>query len=380
MFFLLISKIIPPTSIVVPLISKYLLFTFIMNILSVLNTCLVIGFYFKELHLEHMPAWFRFLFLKLLPTILFVRRKRKLNIFHSKELTKSVELYPKQEGTAEPSNGRLNPRLLTPPGSSPRNALPPMVGVHSPQSRPNSLFRSPSYACEETASLGYASPYSHMKQRSDAKMSRTKQSYSHHDLVVSQEMNGGKVATSTVRKVLMGNPGLFDNNEAIIEAYLKDKLAEKMVVGQNRRGRKTKGFLLNQTPVVKNSLYKTNQQQPVAPALPQPSPGMFEMRRRLKIPLSKLNEPADVDHSPKPKILKSTLKKAHSINMNEQKPIWSDETAARPKKKRLITFDTFRFSKRFSRLCHSVDYIASIYKDKAELNEVSSPHQTTPNL
>ena len=35
-FLLLVSKILPPTSLVLPLIAKYLLFTFIMNTLSIL--------------------------------------------------------------------------------------------------------------------------------------------------------------------------------------------------------------------------------------------------------------------------------------------------------------------------------------------------------
>ncbi len=81
-FFLLIAKIIPPTNIVVPLISKYLLFTFIMNILSVFNTCIVVNLYFQNHKLDFMHPWLRVLLFKLLPLVLFIKRPAlvKLNV------------------------------------------------------------------------------------------------------------------------------------------------------------------------------------------------------------------------------------------------------------------------------------------------------------
>lgn len=82
-FFLLISKIIPPTSIVVPLISKYLLFTFIMNILSVLNTCLTINFYYKRLKIEQLPESIRIFVTDMLPRILFMKKRKKKHINNS---------------------------------------------------------------------------------------------------------------------------------------------------------------------------------------------------------------------------------------------------------------------------------------------------------
>lgn len=99
MFFLLISKIIPPTSIVVPLISKYLLFTFIMNILSVLNTCLTINLYYKHFKVDHLPKSIQFLVTNLLPRVLFMKKRKKntkiknslLNdIDHEKKCLKSM--------------------------------------------------------------------------------------------------------------------------------------------------------------------------------------------------------------------------------------------------------------------------------------------------
>jgi len=72
-FFLLISKIIPPTSIVVPLISKYFLLTFILNILSILSTCIVINVYHNES--KEIHPWLHFIFVKFLATLLFMENK-----------------------------------------------------------------------------------------------------------------------------------------------------------------------------------------------------------------------------------------------------------------------------------------------------------------
>jgi hypothetical protein len=82
-FFLLIAKMIPPTSVVVPLISKYLLFTFIMNILSVLNTCFVIRLYYRNLKMEKIGPWANFIFFKAIPVLLFMKKK-KIDINKSK--------------------------------------------------------------------------------------------------------------------------------------------------------------------------------------------------------------------------------------------------------------------------------------------------------
>ena len=46
-FLLLVSKILPPTSLVLPLIAKYLLFTFIMNTVSILVTVVIINWNFR---------------------------------------------------------------------------------------------------------------------------------------------------------------------------------------------------------------------------------------------------------------------------------------------------------------------------------------------
>lgn len=66
-FLLLVSKILPPTSLVLPLIAKYLLFTFIMNTFSILVTVVIINWNFRGPRTHRMPHWIRVVFLKYLP-------------------------------------------------------------------------------------------------------------------------------------------------------------------------------------------------------------------------------------------------------------------------------------------------------------------------
>ncbi|XP_076103500.1 acetylcholine receptor subunit beta-like 1 [Mytilus galloprovincialis] len=72
-FLLLISKILPP-SLKIPLIAKYLLFTFIMNIFAICLTVVVINRNYRTPRTHKMPYWVRFVFLYMLPKLLFLER------------------------------------------------------------------------------------------------------------------------------------------------------------------------------------------------------------------------------------------------------------------------------------------------------------------
>lgn len=80
MFLLLVSKILPPTSLVLPLIAKYLLFTFLMNCISILATVVIINWNFRGPRTHKMPNWIRGLFLKYLPALLLMRRPKKTRL------------------------------------------------------------------------------------------------------------------------------------------------------------------------------------------------------------------------------------------------------------------------------------------------------------
>ena len=73
-FLLLVSKILPPTSMVIPLISKYLIFTFIMNIITILTTVIIINWNYRTPRTHKMPKWVRIVFIDFLPKILFIKR------------------------------------------------------------------------------------------------------------------------------------------------------------------------------------------------------------------------------------------------------------------------------------------------------------------
>lgn len=79
-FLLLVSKILPPTSLVIPLIAKYLLFTFVMNFLSVLVTVVIINFNFRGPRTHTMPNWIRVVFLEYLPIMLRMKRPKKTRL------------------------------------------------------------------------------------------------------------------------------------------------------------------------------------------------------------------------------------------------------------------------------------------------------------
>ncbi|NXM61226.1 ACHA2 protein, partial [Illadopsis cleaveri] len=73
-FLLLITEIIPSTSLVIPLIGEYLLFTIIFVTLSIVITVFVLNVHHRSPGTHAMPGWVRGLFLDFLPPRLFMRR------------------------------------------------------------------------------------------------------------------------------------------------------------------------------------------------------------------------------------------------------------------------------------------------------------------
>ncbi|RCN52181.1 Neurotransmitter-gated ion-channel ligand binding domain protein [Ancylostoma caninum] len=74
-FYLLLKEIIPATSITLPLIGKYLLFTMILVTLSVIVTVVSLNLHFRTPMTHIMPRWVQLVFLKWLPKMLFMRRQ-----------------------------------------------------------------------------------------------------------------------------------------------------------------------------------------------------------------------------------------------------------------------------------------------------------------
>uniref|UniRef100_A0AAU6PBV4 Nicotinic acetylcholine receptor alpha8 n=1 Tax=Protohermes xanthodes TaxID=1452977 RepID=A0AAU6PBV4_9NEOP len=75
-FFLLLAEIIPPTSLAVPLLGKYLLFTMILVTSSIWVTVCVLNVYFRSPSTHKMSPWVRKVFLEFMPRILIMRRTK----------------------------------------------------------------------------------------------------------------------------------------------------------------------------------------------------------------------------------------------------------------------------------------------------------------
>ncbi|XP_015178402.1 PREDICTED: acetylcholine receptor subunit alpha-like isoform X1 [Polistes dominula] len=73
-FFLLLAEIIPPTSLVVPLLGKFVLFTMILDTFSICITVVVLNVHFRSPQTHVMAPWVRRVFIHVLPRLLVMRR------------------------------------------------------------------------------------------------------------------------------------------------------------------------------------------------------------------------------------------------------------------------------------------------------------------
>lgn len=101
-FFLLLAEIIPPTSLTVPLLGKYLLFTMILVTLSVVITIAIQNVNFRSPGTHIMSPWVRKVFIDFLPKFLFMQRPRNDDDLDEDEDGGE----PEREGTSTSSNSR----------------------------------------------------------------------------------------------------------------------------------------------------------------------------------------------------------------------------------------------------------------------------------
>uniref|UniRef100_A0A3Q1GC72 Cholinergic receptor, nicotinic, alpha 3 n=1 Tax=Acanthochromis polyacanthus TaxID=80966 RepID=A0A3Q1GC72_9TELE len=76
-FLLVITETIPSTSLVIPLIGEYLLFTMIFVTLSIVITVFVLNVHYRTPKTHTMPCWVRSVFLGLLPRVMFMTRPER---------------------------------------------------------------------------------------------------------------------------------------------------------------------------------------------------------------------------------------------------------------------------------------------------------------
>ncbi|XP_065214924.1 acetylcholine receptor subunit alpha-like isoform X1 [Planococcus citri] len=73
-FFLLVVEIIPPTSLVIPLLGKYLIFAMILVSISICVTVVVLNVHFRSPQTHKMAPWVKRVFIHILPKLLVMKR------------------------------------------------------------------------------------------------------------------------------------------------------------------------------------------------------------------------------------------------------------------------------------------------------------------
>ncbi|XP_045469463.1 acetylcholine receptor subunit alpha-like isoform X3 [Harmonia axyridis] len=86
-FFLLVVEIIPPTSLVVPLLGKYLIFAMILVSISICVTVVVLNVHFRSPQTHKMSPWVKRVFIHILPRLLVMKRPQYVFETNSRYVT-----------------------------------------------------------------------------------------------------------------------------------------------------------------------------------------------------------------------------------------------------------------------------------------------------
>uniref|UniRef100_A0A674I163 Cholinergic receptor nicotinic alpha 4 subunit n=1 Tax=Terrapene triunguis TaxID=2587831 RepID=A0A674I163_9SAUR len=144
-FLLLITEIIPSTSLVIPLIGEYLLFTMIFVTLSIIITVFVLNVHHRSPRTHTMPDWVKRIFLDVVPRLLFMQRpsvvkdncKKLIESMH--KIASSPQLWSETE---------VEPKFTTSSSNSPQSKEPSPTSsfcAHlEEQVKPQTVGKSPS--------------------------------------------------------------------------------------------------------------------------------------------------------------------------------------------------------------------------------------------
>ncbi|EFX87442.1 hypothetical protein DAPPUDRAFT_312255 [Daphnia pulex] len=113
-FFLLLAEIIPPTSLAVPLLGKYLLFTMILVTVSIIVTVCVLNVHFRSPATHHMSPWVKKVFTVIMPRLLLMSRPIYLcqgscETVPANDITATFELRSSTYGSYASSNQPRQP-------------------------------------------------------------------------------------------------------------------------------------------------------------------------------------------------------------------------------------------------------------------------------
>ncbi|GAB1606055.1 acetylcholine receptor subunit beta-like 1 [Argonauta hians] len=157
-FLLLVSKILPP-SLTIPLIAKYLLFTFIMNIFAIVLTVIIINRNYRTPRTHKMPTWIRVVFLYYLPKILFMERPD-----HDERWQNKKKSPPQVEEVTVPEQ----PRQYSSSMATRRADLLELHEIHHPNCKLNSKSPSSDYVRREADNVEHFSMTPHIIRASEA--------------------------------------------------------------------------------------------------------------------------------------------------------------------------------------------------------------------
>nr|AAQ75742.2 nicotinic acetylcholine receptor beta 2 subunit [Nilaparvata lugens]AAQ75743.2 nicotinic acetylcholine receptor beta 2 subunit variant 1 [Nilaparvata lugens] len=122
MFILLISEILPdgPTSLDLPLLGKYLLFTGLMSTVSVLDTIVVLNWNFRSPRTHNMARIVRHLFLHFIPKLMLMKRTQKTlpdyeDSHPLKHTSSDLPPAPAPPSGATPSKHKMEAKTLSMP-------------------------------------------------------------------------------------------------------------------------------------------------------------------------------------------------------------------------------------------------------------------------
>ncbi|XP_036390628.1 neuronal acetylcholine receptor subunit alpha-3-like [Megalops cyprinoides] len=142
-FLLVITETIPSTSLVIPLIGEYLLFTMIFVTLSIVITVFVLNVHYRTPKTHTMPRWVRSVFLGLLPRVMFMTRPKR-----DPRRLAGLAHFPPLRPCTPPTSGCLEPQKQQDLLSRQRLFIPTELS-HLNTLNSDSAVGSTAYLCRE---------------------------------------------------------------------------------------------------------------------------------------------------------------------------------------------------------------------------------------
>ncbi|GMR54910.1 hypothetical protein PMAYCL1PPCAC_25105, partial [Pristionchus mayeri] len=166
-FFLLLVEIVPSTSLVIPLIGKYLLFTMVLVTLSVVVTVVTLNVHYRTPTTHTMSPWVKRVFIDILPKWLFMKRPAPPGAHRpaaSNQNGSARDLNRKKESTFSINANHSNSALLDQMNLLSPNYRPSFSGA-STQPSLSSMQRETSPVRSAVESVAYIAD--HLKNQQD---------------------------------------------------------------------------------------------------------------------------------------------------------------------------------------------------------------------